>query len=316
MSRLYLGIDGGGSKTHAVLCEVPDSTTVNTVWEMQGPPANWLGAGDSDERVVATLREVCARARDRAGDSVHRATAGLAGAVLRGRRGRAEGALRSFFARADCRVMSDAEAAHWAAGLPLTGRTTVISGTGSVAVARSGAGWLSAGGHGGILADEGSSFTIGREGLRAAVRHEEGRDDAPLLLERALSHYRVRRAADLVCVVHQPWGLDVSAVAGFSREVFAAAQSGESVAEQILRRAAEDLASLVLSLRRRGGEVTDAVHIVGGSWRGRPSLARWFCAVLWSECADIGIASPLLTPAEGAALCAAMCKGSETGGGT
>ncbi len=312
---LFLGIDGGGSKTRGVLCQIGEEGCVHTVWQMEGPAANWLGAGDAGLRLRAALRELCGAAQRESRDAVRGVTAGLAGKELSGREEIARAVLQHHFPAAYCQIITDAEAAHWAGGLPLDGRATVVSGTGSTAIARSAGQWYTAGGQGIILADEGSGFTIGRAGLRCALQHEEDRGEAPVLHQRALRHFGLERAKDLVRTVHRPWGIDVAAVAGFAPEVFRAARRGEDAAEAIVRRAGRDLASLFRGLQRQGARL-NSVQLVGSCWRGRPPLALPFSEALWSWCGDVRISSPAATPAEGAALCAAFAgREGDLGGG-
>lgn len=125
-------------------------------------------------------------------------------------------------------VISDAQAAYSGAVGNRPG-ILVLAGTGSIAVGRSGAGrWVRAGGLGPLLGDEGSSFWIGREWLRAGSR---GEDLAPA---RAL--------------IGRPDA--VARIAALTPQVLRRAQRGDPIARRIVSEAQRHLAGLIGALVR------------------------------------------------------------------
>ncbi len=301
--HLVVGIDGGGSKTRGVLARIRTDDRLKILKEWTGPPANWLGVPDANRLTRESIREVCCNLLEGAdGNRVGGAVAGIAGMSLPERRQTVLNCLRECFPAARCEVIGDAQAAYYGATARDDG-IVLISGTGSIAITRQDGRWMTAGGGGIILGDEGSGFRIGQLGLRAAIGAQEQRSGATGLRERALNHYGVSSLNELPARVHNQHGIDVSKVASFCREVFSAARGGDPVARCILEEAGEELAGLAGSLLTRCGSTRGiSVHLVGGVWRGDPPVIEPFARKLWAEWGPIPLLAPLNQPAEGAAL--------------
>lgn len=299
-TEMVVGIDAGGTKTRGLLCRV-SGHRLEIVQQHTGPPGNWLGSAHPNRRMAASLTEVCRGLGFPDDGSVSAVVAAVAGAGLPGRCREVRRVLERHFPGARSEVISDAQAAYWATSNPEA--VVVISGTGSVALARKDGRWLTAGGQGAVLADEGSGFWIGRKGLNAALRAGERRGPRTGLLELALRHYGIDDLKTLPARVHGPEGIDIAGVAAFSRCVFEAARDGDGEALILLERAGRELAGLAVNLLRRVGPPGNrSVYVVGGVWRGRPSVIDSFTRELWRHRGTVPVRSPLLGPAEGAAL--------------
>lgn len=174
---LFLGVDAGGTKTHAVLAR-EDGTLVA---EARSGPGNPLSAGDC--AALASLRAVVYEllARD-ARMTLGGAHFGVAGAGRPEDLERVERLVRSLKLPCPATVSDDAKVAFHAAADPPG--AVLICGTGSIAVAFTPDGTeYRAGGHGYLLGDEGSGYWIGREAVRVALRSADGRGE-PTELER------------------------------------------------------------------------------------------------------------------------------------
>ena len=157
---IYLGIDGGGSKTTFLLME-----DEHEVARVQSGPSNWLSVGS--DAATQAIREGAAQLSQYAIDSV---CGGFAGAGRREGVQFYRGALSAAFPQSRIRVESDAFISYVGA-IGLNPGVLLIAGTGSIAIARKHSGvMIRAGGWGPIFGDEGSGFWIGREAIRAALR--------------------------------------------------------------------------------------------------------------------------------------------------
>jgi N-acetylglucosamine kinase-like BadF-type ATPase len=117
----------------------------------------------------------------------------------------------------------------------------LVAGTGAVALARRADGRARiVDGHGYLLGDDGSGFAVGRAGLRAALRHLDGRPGGSVRLADAAE----RRFGALAALPGTLQGDPdaVRLVAGFSVQVAAAARAGDEVAAEIWRDAVAALA--------------------------------------------------------------------------
>lgn len=139
--------------------------------------------------------------------------------------------------------------------------TVLAVGTGAVAL---GLGVDGTGAHvdgwGYLLGDDGSGYAVGRAGLAAAVRHEDGRGGSAALHELAR-----RRYGDLRTLPRQVHGADNPAarVAAFAPDVAAAAAAGDEAARGIWEAAAQALARTVAAAAEQAGDQTP-VALVGG----------------------------------------------------
>lgn len=139
----------------------------------------------------------------------------------------------------------------YAAHFPAGGGTLVYAGTGSMAYHRTAAGEvIRAGGHGFLIDDAGGAFWQGRQGLRAALRGaDEGRNES-LLAARLFGAVGSRHWPDIRA---QVYGEGRAALARLAPVVYAAAVDGDPHAQDIQRRAGQELARLAAAVLERSG---------------------------------------------------------------
>ena len=116
-------------------------------------------------------------------------------------------------------------------------------------------------GHGYLIGDEASGFWIGRSGLNAALRADEGRGPDTSLLKAAINFYQVP-AKDLADHIHQ-LSTPVAQVAAFAPSVVKAAQAGDAEALFIVSQAANEIVVLIEVAIERANIKT--VALVGGA---------------------------------------------------
>lgn len=118
----------------------------------------------------------------------------------------------------------------------------LISSTGSICVGRKPSGQTArVGGWGHVLGDEGSGYAIATEGLKLATQAADGRGGAPVLLQAALHHWKLKDPKELIGAVY---GTDRNAgdIASFAARIIDLAGRNEQVAREILDHAATALA--------------------------------------------------------------------------
>jgi N-acetylglucosamine kinase-like BadF-type ATPase len=156
-------------------------------------------------------------------------------------------------------VVNDAELMVPAAGY-IDG-IGVVSGTGSIAVARTADGkMLAAGGWGWILGDEGSAPALVREAAKA-IRHslDRGQDGDPLIAA-LMRELDTEDQTKLGILLNETRG---AAVWGrYANAVFDAAIAGSVLATRVIREGGAGLAALVELLIERGAN--PALVVVGG----------------------------------------------------
>jgi len=263
--RTVVGVDGGATRTR-ILLSGPDGIELGRT---QGP-GSLLGAG-RDERIAEAIVAQVTRLAGEAGVSlpVDAFCAGLAGAAGRpeARRLCEDHMERSGITRL-VRVISDADVAFADAFGDGKGGILIVSGSGSIGVARvegvpADAPLLRVGGWGALLGDEGSGYGLGLAGLRAAIRGAENRGPATSLVEAlsdAVGATSVRSLFD--------WanGVGKSGIAALAPVVVAEAARGDSVAETLVNQAVTDVVAHAVALQKRHFHSIEGppVALVGG----------------------------------------------------
>ena len=260
MAALILGVDGGGTKTVAVLADCHATELGRGV----SGPSNFQAVGVAQAQ--AALSQAVRAAFDRAGlppQPVSLVCLGIAGV------GRDED--RAWL-RAWCQVqelaeeieiMTDAELLLWA-GTPAGWGLGCVSGTGSIAFgADSGGKKARAGGWGYILGDEGSGYAIGLAALRAVTRAADGRAAPTSLTGRILSAWNLPDTAGLIPLVYHG-DLAREKIGSLAGLVAEEAQAGDEVALGIFETAARDLAAALVSVARQLGFTGPTPCALGG----------------------------------------------------
>lgn len=234
--HFYLGIDGGGSKTLAIVVDAQGRERGRGL----AGCANYNSAGldQAVENIHAAVEQAMQTVRHHV--LPHKAWLGIAGIDRTHDHDTLFPRLRTL--AQVIHLTNDAElvlsALENALGVAL------IAGTGSIALGRNAHGTTArAGGWGHIVGDEGSGYDMGRQGLQAALRAIDGRGQKTILLELFLKLWNLDSADDLLGQIYPD---DSKArIAGLSTHVLRAAREGDEVARTIVQRAADELALAV-----------------------------------------------------------------------
>jgi N-acetylglucosamine kinase-like BadF-type ATPase len=241
--RYLLGIDGGGTKTHAILVGL-DGTVVT---ECLVGPSNLhkLGVDKAAQSLFDAITECCKKA----GCTSEELVSIVIGAAGAGRAAEKTALVdrlmligtRNKFLLKTITIESDARIALEAAFAGAPG-VVLISGTGSIALYRTEEGQLiRAGGWGDIIGDEGSGFAISRDALNAVMRQHDGRSEKTLLTKKALQYFGVDQVDQLITKIYH----DDADIAAFAPDVFDACNERDRVAYGVLVRNSNELVELV-----------------------------------------------------------------------
>ena len=264
---LVLGIDGGGTKTHAVIADADGAVRGFAT----SGPANWevvglRGAGES-------LREATRRALQAAGaesGDLRAAALGLAGIDWDSDMPRMAAEADQLGLTCPAEVTNDSFIALRAGTADGVG-VVVIAGTGAISAGRSRDGrTFRTLGQGAEFGDTGSASDVSDAALRAVANAFTGRGPQTELTELLCSLYGCRSAAELLERASRGGERSRSA----APTVLRSAESGDEVARDIVRWAGRELGeSAVLAARRleMTGEEFDLV-LAGGLFRGESSI--------------------------------------------
>ena len=246
LRQLVAGVDGGGTRTRAVIL---DGSRV--AGEGEAGPSNPLRVGISSG--VSAIRDAIDRACAAAliqRDDLVAVGIGLAGVRRQDIRTRMHDVLVETLGVETIELVSDGDIALYGATDGQPG-VVIISGTGSISVGVNRHGKrVYAGGWGPVAGDEGSGSWIARRALQSVARATDGRGPQTELAEAACEYFQVATAEDLSTAIYAPT-ITNDRIAGFSRSVIAAAETGDSVALGILDEAGMELGKAAVAVIRK-----------------------------------------------------------------
>ena len=241
--RLFLGIDGGGTHTVALLARTGDPFEI--LGRGQAGPSNVHAVGT--ERALQALEEAVNRAF--AAAKLEKMQTGAACLGLAGADRATEKVIlldwahRTRLAK-QVEVTNDA-ALLLAAGTPEGWGVALVAGTGSIAFGRDSTGKIArAGGWGYLLGDEGGGYALTSAGLQAVARAADGRGPETLLTAAFLEKLGLKQPSELIQAIYQG-GRDRASLAALAPVVLAAADADDSVARELVDSAAAQLSRMV-----------------------------------------------------------------------
>ncbi len=247
---LLLGVDGGGTKTTAVLATHHADTGPHTIGRGVSGPSNPRSSGwEIAKQNIADAVGAAFAAAGRTRERVAALCLGMAGAGHESVRDE----LYQWCAQQELAVrwsvVHDAQIILRAGTQQGTG-IALISGTGSLAYGQTSDGRSArAGGWGYLLGDEGSGYAIGLSALRAIARATDGRGSDTRLAASLLAQLGLHSPWELIPLLHE----DREArhrIASLAPLVLAAAEDGDLVAQHIQDQAAQELSGMVAAVAR------------------------------------------------------------------
>lgn len=236
--KFYLGVDGGGSKTTAVVFNEKGEF----ICKACGESINYYSVGiENARKAMADIIESmpqksfdCAvigmsALNERASDEE---TERFCGGIIDSKK-----------------IIMDSDLFVALEAMDESGEcAVVISGTGSMALHRNAEGKIRhAGGWGYILGDEGSGYSIGLSGIKAAIRSFENCGEKSALISECLQYFSTDNIYDLIDLYYDKT-VSRKVTAAFAKNVIALAESGDKTAENIVRNEAKMLSETVVSL--------------------------------------------------------------------
>jgi N-acetylglucosamine kinase-like BadF-type ATPase len=300
--NLYLGVDGGGTKTNIAIA----NTAGEIVGESVGGPSNPLRIGV--EPAVANIVKAVDTACDISGVSrgdIVAATLGLAGVRRTDIRERVCESFIDKLRIRDTTVTTDASIALYGTTLGKPG-VVVIAGTGSVSLGIDSEGHTAmAGGWGPIAGDEGGGRGIAERALHSIAKASDGRGERTKLSDEAADYFRASNAENLIGAIYAP-KMDNSRIAGFARQVIETALEGDKIAVEIISEAGNELGVAAAAVIRRLGLEKRAIPIgcVGSIFNAGDLLTGPMADEIHKTAPKAYLTQPQMIPSHAAALMA------------
>ncbi len=303
--QFVIGMDGGATKTAAMISDLNG----NVLAEETGGPTNpqIVGFEKVAEVIVGLAEELSGRAGCKTGDVVS-LVAGLAGAGREGDKDQVKAAIANE-AKKRKAVMG------WV-GIETDGRVAlegafkgkpgiiIIAGTGSFALAKDHKGVTHrAGGWGRILGDEGSGYTIGRDGLNAVTKHVDGRGKPTLLTELIDRRFGLSNHEKIIGAIYRN-NFDVATVAPL---VIEAAEAKDAECQRILNKATFEIFEHVRVLvdrieESKGARAKIPVAFIGSLISNENVYKKILTQKITFSMPQVSVIVPEATPTYGAVL--------------
>lgn len=299
--ELYLGIDGGGTKTSVWLADGDGKV----LGRSEAGPSNPHKVGlASAIREIAKAFRLClptsgVRSEFQKGSRsrLHSVCAGIAGSDRKSIHSRLLAWMRKNIPARHHILTSDATIALSAAFQDSPG-IIIISGTGSIAFGRDSEGnLLRAGGWGIPFDDCGSGYEIGRAAVAAALRSHDGRSPRTKLTTLMCHKFGLKSIDEIVGL-----RLKQQEIAAIFPLAVKAASEGDPIARAICDSAAEDLAAIAAALIKKMAlkQTKPRIAMSGGVFESSPMIRKAFKRSIQAQVRDVQVGILKRAPVEGA----------------
>jgi len=298
----YIGIDGGGTKSHLVLTD----ENLNVIAENRGGPTNFLIIGK--ETVAKTIVDLINNTVKQAGinyDDIKGIFIGTTGAGRKNNADDLKNAIEQYakslgFTYYKLGVDSDARTALEGAFAGGPG-SILIAGTGSIMFGKDANGNIHRiGGFGRWIGDEGSGFSIGRKGFIAVAKEFDGRGSETMLTKLLKSKYGIENSDILINKIYAE-NFDIASI---SQDVIECANRDDHVCQQILKEEATELFWHVVSSLKKLQLKELTISLIGSLLTNDNYYSKCFRDMIYKNLPQVTIADPIYNPAIGAVLMA------------
>ena len=297
--NLYLGVDGGGTKTQIVLINDAQEIVSEGVAGASNPLR--VGIENAVTNIFTAIDNACDSANRSRSDIVS-ATLGLAGVRRADIRQSVLDSFRKRLAVKKIQVFTDAEIALYGTTLGKSG-LVIIAGTGSICIGQDEAGKIAmAGGWGPIAGDEGGGSGIAKRGLQAIAKALDGRGKPTIISQAGLDYFRTSTPENMLVAIYSPQ-VDNARIAGFAKFVVEAAQENDEIAVGILKEAGCELgcAAVAVIKKLKLERKKFPIGYVGSIFKAGELLTDSLLETVYKTAPKAFLTAPKLIPAHAAA---------------
>ena len=306
MSEVFLGIDGGGTKTAFIAID----EQANVLGEYITGTSYYVEIGlDQSAKILQQGVEEVLRLANKSINDVSFAFFGLPAFGEDSKQVEALSRLPERFLPPHKFTCDNDMVNSWAAAFACRDGINIIAGTGAIAYGVNDQKRARCSGWGEMFGDEGSAFWIGCKGLGLFSKMSDGR------LNKTPLYYIFKEAMaldydlDMTAIVANVWNGERSKVASLCKLVFEAHQQDDPHASDLIIQAANELAQTIHTLSLQlGFTQSDNINISysGGVFNAGDTILLPFKRYLESTGYQFNICAPVLTPVQGAALYASI----------
>ncbi|WP_233879412.1 N-acetylglucosamine kinase [Virgibacillus halodenitrificans] len=241
----YLGIDGGGTKTKAIITTEKGKVIAEALVGATNP--NSVPEETVKLRFQNLFSQLWTQSNLHIKD-IRQVFAGMSGVSRQASKQKMKQLLSVILEKYEnISVDNDAVTALYSGSFGKPG-IVQISGTGSITYGVNSDGeYGRVGGWGHFIDEKGSGFSIGRDALQAAFKALDERRTLPLLGEFILEHFHEKELTDVIPHVYQAADVKVE-IASLSRLVFKAADQGDELALSIVKQQGKEIGKSISRL--------------------------------------------------------------------
>lgn len=250
--RYIIGVDGGGTKTEAVVCDENGYVVARNIVGSSNP--NDIGNDEMIETVSMLIESVLPSDCDTVDVGL-----GISGIFVAGSETLLESELKARFKKIDkIKALSDKDSAFNCA---YDGDGCImIIGTGSVGFVKKNGLEKNLGGGGYLIDDALSGFDLGRDALNAVLCANDGIGEKTILTEAVF----LRTGEDIRKHLKTVYKKGKAYIASFAPLVFEALERGDVVAKRIMQKCVAGFEKLALGVYKAWGEEKCEIILFGG----------------------------------------------------
>jgi N-acetylglucosamine kinase-like BadF-type ATPase len=299
--EFVVGIDGGGTKTRAVLA----NTKGEIIGVVQSGVSNFqrVGTDGLAEVCLDILKQLEQKFNIRK-ENIKYWALGLAGAGRIEDQEAACEAVEALGYQGQVCVQSDAYVALMGAFSGNPG-IIIIAGTGSICFGLDEKGTLyRSGGWGYLLGDEGSGFYIGNQSILAALKDQDGRGNKTTLRKKVEESLGIDSIEQIVRKMYIENTIQKENIANLAPIVFKCAQEGDETAKQIVVQTAKEIAKMIFAVGTQMNKLNEPIDVahIGSVFNQKDVLVPIIQKELENHFESVSINEPLLEPALGSVI--------------
>lgn len=255
----YLGIDGGGTKTHAVIID----EDFKVIYEKKFEGTHIITAGDI--AFTATMQQIYNEAMQITNNNISHMFCALAGyGEFKNDNEKIEGILTSIYNNTPYKVLNDSVGV-WAGGLLCENGIGVIAGTGSCCCGINDGDYTRVGGWGYIAGDESSAYWIAVKLVNNYMKMVDGRIETTILKSIMDQEFDLDEDNNLLNLIYRKMDCKRPEIAQIAKVCNLAATKGCSVSMEILDSAAYELFDHInTTAKKMNTDFTIPVTYTGG----------------------------------------------------
>lgn len=305
---LFLGIDGGGTKTAFIVCDqngkiLGKSKKSSTVYHECG--------ADGLRKIIL---EGTSEALSAVSDGINNLAGVCFGVACWGESDidddMSKKVICETFGKTPVLICNDSEVG-WAGSLGLESGINVVAGTGSIAFGRDRRGnTFRSGGWSEFIGDEGSGHWLGIKLLQLFCMESDGRLPKGILYHIVKEKLQIKNDFEIIKIVHRDFLPERDKTASLQMLLYETAVSGDEAAVQVFSQAAKELAALVITVKK-GLNLTGSVPVSysGSIFKAGGLIMDSFNQIMHQN--DCELRKPLMEPWKGALLLAVEAFGKD-----